>query len=275
MGNANYQFTIFTKPWPELPLPELARFVKDMGFDGVELPVRPGFQVTPETMARGLPEAARILADYGLKIGSVAGPATCCGAGSQDEATIAACGNSGVPILRICVGIDMNIGYFATEKRLREQYDALVPVLDKHKVTLGIQNHCGNCVGSAIGIMHLIEKYDPRHIGAVLDLAHCGLDGEPDAMGIDIVWSHLVLVNLKSAYWRRVSGPEAQEAKWDTYWTDGRHGLTSWPTVAKELIRRGYKGDICLPAEYTATQEVERLAQQDLLYAKSLFQGGD
>ena len=264
MSATRNQFTVFSKPWGEKPLPELAEFVKGLGFDGVELPVRPKFQVTPENVAQGLPEAAKVFADHGLKLGSVAG--------SADEATIAAMGEAGVPILRVCVQIDMGIGYLATEERLRKEYDELVPLLDGNGVTLGVQNHCDKCVGSAVGIMHLIEKYDPKHVGAVLDPAHCGLAGEPDAMAIDIVWSHLVLVNLKSAYWKRVAGPEAEDVKWRHYWTSGRQGLTSWPRVTNELKRRGYEGDVCLTAEYSAKDEVDRLIAEDLAYAKSLFE---
>lgn len=271
MSGTKNQFIVFTKPWPEMSLPELGKFVKNMGFDGVELPVRPGYQVTPDNVTRGLPEAAKILADHGVKIRSVAG--------STDEVTIAAMGEAGVPILRICVSIDMSIGYLATEEKLRREYDGLVPLLDKHGVTLGVQNHYGNFIGSAIGIMHLIEKYDPKHIGAVLDPAHCGLDGEPDAMAVDIVWSHLILVNLKSAFWIRVTCSEADDVQWKSYWTIGREGITSWPAVANELKKRGYRGDICLPAEYSNPEgegmlmgpAADRLIAQDIAYARSLF----
>ena len=55
-------FTVFTKPWT-MPLPELARHVASLGFSGVELPVRPGFQVEPDRVAQDLPVACRILAD--------------------------------------------------------------------------------------------------------------------------------------------------------------------------------------------------------------------
>ena len=44
------QFTLFTKPW-RTPIPELASMVADLGFDGVELPVRPGYPVNPDNMA--------------------------------------------------------------------------------------------------------------------------------------------------------------------------------------------------------------------------------
>jgi len=79
-------FSVFTKPW-KMPIPELGRFVKALGFDAIELPVRPGFQVLPEKVERDLPAAARQLADCGVSIASVAGP--------TDERTIAACAQAG------------------------------------------------------------------------------------------------------------------------------------------------------------------------------------
>ena len=265
------QFTVFTKPWPEKTLPELAKFVAGLGFDGVELPVRPNYQVLPENVAKGLPEAARIFEDHGVKIGSLAGP--------TDEATVAACGEAGVPLIRVQAHIDMSIGYLASEANLRKQYDALIPALAEHGVTIGIQNHYGHDIGSAVGLMHLIEKYDPKHVGAVLDPAHCGLDGEPDDMAIDIVWSHLVLVNLKAGYWRKIGQSEDGDVQWKTTWDTGKQGLTSWPTVATELKKRGYKGNLCLTAEYSNLEgqgdlkgsAVDPLIAQDIAYARSLF----
>ena len=114
-------YTVFTKPWKNKSLPELAKFVSDLGFDGVELPVRPGYQVQPENVTKGLPEAARIFADHGVRIGTLAGP--------TDEVTIAACAEAGVPIIRVCESIDMKLGYMATEQKLRSGYDALLPLL--------------------------------------------------------------------------------------------------------------------------------------------------
>lgn len=269
--SAKFSFTVFTKPWPEMPLADLARFVREMGFDGIELPVRPGFQIEPERVLAELPEAARIFSDQGLRIGSVAGPCT--------EATIRACGDAGIPILRVMAKIDKSIGYAATERELRAEWDALLPALERSHVKIGVQNHAGENVGSAIGLMHLIEGYDPKHIGAVLDPAHCGLDGEPEAIAIDIVWSHLAMVNLKNAFRVREVGPEHDEVTWKVYWTNGRQGFISWATVAAELARREYRGDLCLTAEYSnplgkgdkTGADVEPLIKADLAYARTLF----
>ena len=279
MGDRPIALTVFTKPWTE-PLPELARKVRALGFDGVELPVRPGYQVEPDKVGRGLPEAARLLKEEGLRIGSVAGP--------TDEATIAACGAAGAcgatgaggaPMIRVCEGIDMKAGYLASEKRIRERYDALLPALEKHGVAIGVQNHCDYCVGSAIGVMHLIENYAPAQVCAVLDPAHCAVDGEPEDMAIDICWSHLRLVNFKSAFHRRVNGPEEVEARYAIHWTTCHHSGFSWSKAVGALLGRGYRGDFCLPAEYTNLakggqlmgDEVLRPLKIDLAYMNQLL----
>jgi sugar phosphate isomerase/epimerase len=237
------RITVFAKPWPDLSIAELARFVKELGVDGVELPVRPKYPVRPENITTELPKAAKIFRDHGLIIGSVAG--------DTDEKTIAACGEAGIALIRICVGIDMQIGYKATAKKVRAQFDALIPALEKHKVAIGVQNHYGVMVGSAIGLMHLIEQYDPKHVCAVLDPAHCAVGGEPEAMALDIVLSHLRLVNFKSASHWRVNGPDEEEAKWKIIWTTAAHAGYSWRTMVRCLRERGYTGDICLPVEYS------------------------
>ncbi len=261
MGADGVVFSVFTKPW-KLPLPELAQHIKALGFGAIELPVRPGFQVTPETVAADLPTAVRTMRDVGIEIASVAGP--------TDEATIAACAEARVPIIRVMAEIGQE-GYLASVERLRREYDALVPLLDRHGVKLGVQNHCDRYVANASGLLHLIGSYDPKHVGAVWDAAHNALNGEDPEMAIDIIWSHLCMVNLKNAFWQRVNRPEAESAEWRVHWTSGRQGLASWPRVAAELKRRKYRGVVCLTAEYDDEAAVDRLVADDIAFAKSLF----
>lgn len=255
-------WSVFTKPWKR-PIPELGELVSGLGFGGIELPVRPDFQIEPEHVARDLPAAARQLAKAGVQICSVAGP--------KDEATIAACADAGVPIIRVCESIGRDETYLEAEERLWREYDSLVPLLDKHGVTLGIQNHCDRCVAHALGLRRLVERYDPKHIAAVWDPAHCALDGEIPELALDLVWSHLCMVNLKNALWRRQKGPEAEFAEWRHYWTSGRQGLCSWPKVVEGLKARSFGGVVCLTAEYSDHDSVARLIAEDLAFAKSLF----
>jgi sugar phosphate isomerase/epimerase len=255
--------TVFTKPW-KFALPELAKHVSSLGFDGVELPIRPGYPVTPDNVEVALNEAVRILADQGLKIASVAAP--------TDEKTVAACAQAQIPLIRVCVSMRAGEGYLEGERRLQSEFDQLVPVLDRYGVTLGIQNHSGNHeVCNAMGLRHLIERYDPRHIAAVWDAGHNGLEGEVPESALDIIWSHLAMVNLKSATWRRTTAPSGEAAEWEVYWTTGRDGRANWPRVTAELQRRAYRRVVCLTAEYTDEESVDQMIAEDLAFVRALF----
>jgi len=255
-------FSVFLKPWRAMPLPELARFIHVLGVTGVELPIRPGFQVEPEHLVRDLPEAIRIFASHGLAITSVATEPT--------PAAITACGELNLPLIRVMAGISQ-AGYMASTARLRSEYELLVPRLVDAKVQLGVQNHWGAYVSNAMGLRQLLDGFDPTVIGAVWDAAHNALNGEEPEHALDIIWPHLSMVNLKNAFWRRVTGPEAADVTWQPYWTSGRQGLASWPRVAQILMQRSYAGVVCLTAEYSDETDVARLIAEDVAYARSLW----
>ena len=262
MGQGELLFSVFTKPWKTMALGALGEYVAGLGFDGIEFPVRPGYQVEPESVRR-LPAAAKELGRSGVKILSVAGP--------TDEATIVACAEAGVPVIRVMARVNPGETYLAAEERYAREYGALVPLLEKHGVTLGVQNHCGRFVANGVALRRLIGKYDPKHIAAVWDAAHEALNGNEPDLALDAVWSHLCMVNLKNAIWQRTNGPEAEYAQWKTYWTSGRQGLASWPLVAKLIKERGFAGTICLTAEYSDEGAVERLIAEDMAFAQSLL----
>lgn len=263
MAENGIQYSVFTKPW-KMPLAELGELVRGLGFDGIELPVRPGYQIEPENVERDLPKAARELAEFGLRIFSVAGP--------TDEPTIRACAESGVPTIRTMARVSA-AGYVAAEAELQRQYDALLPLLDASGVRIGVQNHCDRFVANAVGLRALVGKYDPRTVAGVWDAAHEALNGNDPELALNIVWPYLCMVNLKNAFWQRTNGPEADHAQWRHYWTSGRHGLASWPRVVAELKCRGYTGVICLTAEYSDEALVDQLIAEDIAYARSLFAG--
>jgi len=255
-------FGVFLKPWPQ-PLDEVAPRIKALGFDGVELPVRPGFPVTPENVQTQLPQAVRILSDHGLQILSVASEVT--------EPVAAACSEARIPLIRVCIQIPAGVDYLTAEARTIEAYRRLEPILGKYGVAIGVQNHCDRWLANAASLRRLVEDFAPEHVAVVWDAAHNALNGEVPELALDLVWSHLRMVNLKNAYWRRLSPPEAEVAEWKIHWTSGRQGLASWPTVAGELARRGYGGPICFTAEYTDEAAADRLIAEDIRFARAIF----
>lgn len=260
------QLAVFVKPWKGLSLKELGERMQQIGFAWIELPVRPGFACQPETIERDLPEAAKILGDYGVGILNVTVdlPLT-------DERMYAACAASGVTLNRVMFRRGQR-SYWDAEDAARRQLDEALPLCERYNVRLGVQNHAGDFVGpNAMTLYHLLKAYDVKRIGAIWDAAHEALEGMEPEPALDIVADMLHIVNLKNGYWRRMSRPEAEVAQWKTYWTSGRQGRASWPRVIAKVKEMGYKGPICLTAEYSDDQSIDRLIVEDLAFAKSLL----
>ena len=253
---------VFTKPWPTDSVPELAKRVAGLGLDSAEVPVRPGYQVELATAERELPKLVSVFADHGLTVASVASV--------LDERAFAACANAGIGVIRIMAPITRG-EYLRSEEELRKQLDGAMPLCERHRVKVGVQQHYGDHVCDATGLRLLLDRADHHWVGAIWDAAHDALAGLEPENGIDLVWDRLLMVNLKNAYYERTNGPEAPQAKWARHFTTGRHGLASWPRVLAELKRRKYSGTLCLTAEYHDEGDVDRLCQDDVQYVKGLM----
>ena len=267
MDTNQTKFAVFVKPWKAMSIPEVGQHVRKLGFEWIELPVRPGFACTPDQIERDLPQAVKTLADLGVQVLNVTVSLPL-----SDERLYAACATAGVAMNRIIFGRE-GMGYWEAEAKARRQLDAALPLCEKYNVQIGVQNHYGGSVPiNSMGLYNLLKDYDPRYVGAIWDPAHNALQGEEPEAGLEIVQSHLAVVNLKNAYWHRTTGPEAEVAEWQVYWTSGRQGRASWARVAATVKQIKYTGAICFSAEYTSEHEVDRLIVEDLAFAKTLFE---
>src|SRR5205814_6386756 len=62
------QFMMFSKHLQSLPLPAAARAVRELGFEGLDLTVRPGGSVEPDQVRDRLPAAIAMCRDAGLAV---------------------------------------------------------------------------------------------------------------------------------------------------------------------------------------------------------------
>ena len=267
MKGTDVYFAVFVKPWKSLSLPELARHIRQLGFEWIELPVRPGFPCEPETIEKTLPEAVRVLREEGVQVLNITASLSL-----TDERLYTGSLKAGVNMNRVIFDRQEGENYWDAEKRARKTLDEALPFCEKYGYKIGVQNHYGRCVPvNAMGMYNLVKDYDLKYVGAIWDPAHNALECEDPESGLDIVVSHLCIVNLKNAYWRRVNGPEAETAQWQVYWTSGRQGRASWLRVAEKLKQMDYQGPVCLSGEYSLEKDVDRLIEEDLAYAKACF----
>ncbi len=260
------ELALFVKPWKTLTLPQLAAHVKALGFDLIELPVRPGFPVEPEHIERDLPAAVKLLADEGVRVLNITATNAL-----DDERLYSACAAAGIGMNRVMFHQGER-DYWAAEAEARRQLDAALPLCERYGMQIGVQNHSRRFVPvNEMGAWQLLKDYEPRYVAAVWDPAHNALEGMDSDAALDILAPHLSVVNLKNAYWRRLSGPEAPTAEWQIYWTSGAQGRASWPRVIDKLRAIGYEGPLCFSAEYSDEARVDELIVADLAFARGLL----
>jgi sugar phosphate isomerase/epimerase len=162
--------------------------------------------------------------------------------------------------------------YWEAEDAARRQLDTALPFCKQYNVRVGVQNHCGTFLGvHEFSLYHLLKDYDPRYIGAIWDAAHNALEGMEPEMALDIVGPYLHIVNLKNAFWERANDANADVAEWKVNWTTGRQGRASWKRVVAKLKAMEYTGPICLTAEYSDEEAVDRYIAEDLAFARELL----
>ncbi len=269
------KFSVFTKPWKTLSLEQLVQKVAAMGFDGVEYPLRDGFQVTPQEGEAGIIRLGKAFASAGLSVCSLAAGVDVHTSSddsiqSANEQLFSGCAEAGIPIIRICQKMDRSLGFFKNIDNIKKQYDAILPLCEKYGVTLGVQMHYGNNVSSSAETYILLKDYDPKYIAAVWDSGHSGLSGVASEISIDTVYDMMCMVNFKAAYYYRANGPESV-AKWKVHWTLGQHGTDNWECSVNYLKQRGYDRTVCLPAEYSDEENVDKYTALDLQYIRGLF----
>jgi sugar phosphate isomerase/epimerase len=259
-------WAVFTKPWRTQTPADLSRLVARMGFNAVEFPLRPGYQVDLESLETSLGSLVTTLGDEGIRIASVAG--------SPDRRVVAACAAHGIDLLRIMVPIGPD-GFVATRNAVRRELDALVPIASEYGVRIGIQPHHDFYIADSSELAVLIEDYDPRVVVAIWDAAHDGLACKRPVNALELLWDRLAMVNFKNAYQEPTVQGTDGAMRWGITFVGGAEGLCSWPEAAAYLRDRGYRGPVCLPAEYTDETNLEAKVSADLAYLKKLIGARD
>jgi sugar phosphate isomerase/epimerase len=262
------QLVMFSKHLAPLPVGQAGEVVKDLGFDGVDLTVRPGGHVLPERVAEDLPQAVRQLAGLGLAVPMMT-TAIVRADDPHAEAIMAAAAEAGVRNLKL--------GYWPYKPfgKLHEQLDAARTAMDgiealarKHGVRASIHSHSGNYLSAEAGNVYLILKdRDPRHAGAYIDPGHMTLEGGYGGwmQGIDLLQGYLSMMAVKSFG----HFPERQEGTGDVRWQHKMvplsEGIVRWREVFPCLKALDWDGIVTFHSEYQGSHSWRDLSLEELI----------
>ncbi len=261
---ARPKLCIFSKHMAHFDWKELGRKTKEIGFDGVDLTVRPLGHVLPERVTEDLPRAVDAIRAAGLDVPmittdlkSAADPAA--------APTLEAMKKLGIKLFKP--------GYWMytkgrtvlqTQAEVRLNFQGLLNLAMKHGVTMGLHNHSGPYVGTALwAFRDLLQDVDPKWAGYYFDPGHATIEGGFHVwrISLELVLPRLKMVAMKDAYWEKSNG------KWRPKWVPLGDGMVDWPEVFRGFASVGFAGPVTLHVEYPSKDELEAIAH-DLAFMK-------
>jgi sugar phosphate isomerase/epimerase len=259
------RYVYFTKTLQKLDVPGLIAFCKEVGLNGVDLAVRPGYPVHPGNMATELPTASKAVRAEGLTIGLVTAVTSLTDPDDRQAVGLfEACGEAGVPAIKL--------GYFPYTGKFDEALAAarkrlvgFAKLAEKTGVKACYHTHSGGNLGNnCAGLRMLLQDFDPHHVGAFVDTGHVALNGGPMPMELDMIRPWLTLLAIKDIVW------EKKGSSWQSEVMPAGTGIVRWNEVARGLKECRFNGVVSVHGEYAAAnlEERRRLAKQEVEFLK-------
>lgn len=252
------QLVRFTKFWEDLSVRQLGERASELGYNGLDLAVRAGHAINPGNVASELPGAVRVWQDLGVNCPMISSSTDLIDPKAADAVTLfQAAAAAGVPRIKI--------GYFKFNpgdsfedlwSLARRRLDGFQRLSRRTGVQTLYHTHSGQCLGSnSAGLRHLLQDYDPEHIGAYVDLGHLAINGEDVQMGLAMLRDRLSAIGGKDARHFPDERPDRRARFADGFVLLGQ-GAAEWPEAVALLKAWGFDGPITIHTEYTTDQEV-------------------
>lgn len=248
---------LFTKPFKEKSLPELAALAHRGRFDGFDLCVRPGYPVQPDNIAATLPAAADFLKKDGLSIAMVTGPTDLLYADQPGvEPLLEAMDRSDIRLLKLgYYRFDpLKHEYWTEVERIRKAFDGWQECSRRYGVRICYHTHSRRCMGlNCAALAHLIRGFDPACIGAFVDPCHMLIEGEEFGVGVAMIREHLRVIALKDVSLFRTE--KNSHGTLDRRMERAGQGMVDWTVVFDELQRIAYDGPLTVHCEFKVAED--------------------
>lgn len=238
---------VFSKPLQWLDYEALAETVREAGFDGLDLSVRPGGHVLPEKVADDLPRAVEAARRVGLVVPMMVTAITDARAPHAES------------VLRTAAGLGIThyrMGYYDYRDELgmagsleahRPKLRELAQLNQSVGIRGGYQNHAGTRVGGAVwDLWELLKGLDPRWIGVQYDICHAVTEGTSSwPVAMKLLGPSIHTLAVKDLHFEK--GPNG---RWRAKDVPLGEGMVDWDAYLKLVRQIGVPGPITVHYEY-------------------------
>ena len=252
----------FSKHLPRMNARELGRTLKAMGFDGVDLTVRPGGHVDPKLVTSDLPPFVDAIRTEGLTIPMIS-TELLSDADPVAQPTLETASRLKIPFYKT--------GYYRykfvdVRKELEDagaQLKGLAELSRHHGIRLGYHNHAGYIGGPVWDFAPFIERLDAATAGYYFDVRHAVVEGGDGGWrtALDLVSPRLSMISLKDFFWEKTSGT------WQQRHCPMGEGMVDWKRYFAMLAKARFHGPVSLHVEYEVGGATPAAEQEHMLAA--------
>jgi len=237
---------IFSKHLQFLNYQDMSEAAAEMGFDGIDLTVRPNGHVLPERVDTDLPKAVEAMKKVNF-VPLMMTTAVDDAGDITDKKVLDVAAKLGFKFYR------MNWFSYPDGKSMpasMEYFQQKVKELSLLNKELGLtgcyQNHAGNEVGSSIWeLWELLKTSDQQYMGLQYDIRHAVVEGGLSWQnGLRLIQSQIKTVAIKDFHWQKENG------KWVTQDTPVGEGMVDFKTYFKLLKQYKINVPVTLHMEY-------------------------
>lgn len=214
-----FKISIFSKHLQWLDYEGMAKILGEIGFDGVDLTVRPGGHVLPERVEEDLPKAAAAVAGAGKKIYMI----TTSIDNADDPLTariLKTASSLGIKHYR------MGWGHYESSKSIEDNIKSMQQSLSKlallnakYSISGEYQNHSGVAsagiyFGGAIwDIQSVLKEINSAWLGSQYDIYHATVEGANTwPVGLKLISPFIRSIDIKDFKWIEKDGKVRSEA---------------------------------------------------------------
>ena len=259
----NPGFHVFSKHLQFLDYQSMAEAAAEIGFDGIELTVRPGGHVLPERVAEDLPKAVEAIHQQGLKASMIATAISDAGDLSSRKV--------------LEVASQLGIKYYRTDWLRYDEQKSIEENLARFNQTLGslailnqelgitgdYQNHAGfggHLLGSPVwDLAAVLDEISSAHMGCQYDIRHATVEGGTSwPLGLKRVAPHIHTLVLKDFKWGKKAG------QWQIINTPIGEGMVDFKQFFSLLKTYGISVPMSVHFEFEMPEYQQGLSKKEL-----------
>lgn len=245
-GENKLKICAFSKNFQWMEPYDMAELAASIGFDGIDLTVRPNGHVLPERVAEDLPKAVRAIEKAGLKVimlTTVINDAN----GQHTESILRTAASLGIRYYRTdWYHYDTSMEISASLDLIKKRLHALANINRKYQLHGAYQNHAGNYFGASVWDLWLaIRDLDPEYLGCQYDIRHATVEatGSWEAP-LQLMKPFIKSIAVKDFNWVK------QNNKWQANSVPLGEGIVDYMKYLDKIKQYRFNGPVSLHCEF-------------------------